>query len=197
MVFSKECKMTPQEAATSPDVLHFKSIPWCAAHLTSSPAVVAARSFSRRPKPNYTDALIAQTLNAPDAIPYYATFYTAPADPRALVTEVGAFLTLGPLVNGWRGVCHGGIVMTILDEVMGQLATVNKEREVMDDIPLMTAYLNTKFIKPVKTGTTIYVAAKFVKQEERKYWSEAEVQDENGNVLAKGEALFIMLRAKL
>ncbi|KAK0720938.1 HotDog domain-containing protein [Lasiosphaeris hirsuta] len=189
--------MTPQEAAATPDVLHFKAIPWCAAHLSSSPAVVAAQSFSRRAKPHYTDALIAQTLNTPDAIPYYATFYTPPADPRALVTEVGAFLTLGPLVNGWSGVCHGGIVMTILDEVMGQLAAANKERDVMADIPLMTAYLNTKFVKPVRTGTTIYVAAKFVRHEGRKYWSEAEVQDESGTVLAKGEALFVMLKAKL
>ncbi|KAK3369957.1 HotDog domain-containing protein [Podospora didyma] len=193
-----------QRAAAAAEIAHFQSIPWCAKRLAAgSKNQVVTQSFSRlrgREKPPQEDALISEALNRPDAIAGFITFYTPPPPTNSkgeLVREVHAFLTLGPMLNGWAGICHGGIVMTILDEVMGQLPAVNKLRGVMSDMPLMTAYLNTKFLRPVRTGTTIMVTARFTKIEGRKHWTEGFIYDEHGNVLASADALFIVLKARL
>ena len=182
------------------EIDHFRSIPWVAKHL-SQPHLIINQSDTRRPKPNHGDTLISQTLNKEDGISAYITIIQQPAQEQELITEMLSFLTLGPQLNGWPGVCHGGIVMTILDEVQGQLFTQNKKQRKMKDIPLMTAYLNTKFSKPVRTPCTIMVRARITKVEGRKHWTEAVilVEDEQGKEveLARCDSLFVMLKSNL
>jgi acyl-coenzyme A thioesterase PaaI-like protein len=106
------------------------------------------------------------------------------------------------MLNGWEGICHGGMVVTMLDEVMGQVFAANKTHGLMVEVPVMTGYLNTRFERPVRTGTVeepavVLVTGRLVRQEGRKYWMEGDVQGEGGVVLARGEALFVMLRGKL
>jgi hypothetical protein len=62
------------------DVSHFKAIPWCASHL-SSPNLIIETPHTRVPKPDCDEALIAQTLNRPDAIAAFAVFWTPPPSP--------------------------------------------------------------------------------------------------------------------
>lgn len=184
------------------EIDHFRSIPWVAKHL-SQPHLIINQSDTRRPKPGHGDTLISQTLNREDAISAYITIVKQqPPQTDELITEILSFLTLGPQLNGWPGVCHGGIVMTILDEVQGQLFTQNKKQKKMKDIPLMTAYLNTKFSKPVKTPCTIMVRARITKVEGRKHWTEAKILVEDAETgqeveLAGCESLFVMLKSNL
>jgi len=185
--------MTQEETA---EVTHFRSIPWCAAHLSSANLTIET-PITRFPKPDHEEALMAQTLNRPDGIAAFTVFYEAPPNPRDILTKVGAFLTLGPMLNGWKGICHGGVVMTILDEVCGQLAAINRARGAVEDIIMMTAYLNVKFLGPVRTGTTILVKARLAKREGRKWFVEGVVEHESGAELAKAEGLFIQLKGKL
>ncbi|GAB1315213.1 HotDog domain-containing protein [Madurella fahalii] len=193
------------EMASARQVDYFLAIPWCAAHLSASPNLRIAQSVTREHKPEGStlDTLISQTLNRPDAMPAYITFYSAPADPNELVTEVKAFCALGPMINGWEGICHGGMVVTLLDEVMGQVFAVNKSSGLIREIPIMTGYLNTKFLKPVRTGTeekptVVLVTAGMVKRDGRKFWTKARVEGEDGDVMATADALFIELKeAKL
>lgn len=181
------------------DVAHFRAIPWCAAYLQKleSPNLVFKTPSIRFPREDYKDVLMSKILNRPDAMANFAVFYQEPKDPKVPVTEVGAFVTLGPMLNGWEGVCHGGIVMTLLDEVSGQLGEINVARGAIPNVTIMTAYLNTKFIAPVKTGTTILLKAKETRKEGRKFFIEASVESEEGVVLASAEALFVQLKAKL
>ena len=119
-----------------------------------------------------------------------------------MIKEVAAFVALGPMVNGWEGVCHGGLVASLLDELMGQVFAANKTEKLMAAIPVMTGYLNTRFEKPVLTGGSgmdakvVLVTGRLVKQEGRKYWLEGDVKGEDGVVLARGESLFVMLKDK-
>jgi acyl-coenzyme A thioesterase PaaI-like protein len=213
--------------AAAAQISYFRSIPWCAAHL-SQPGLVIDQAESRRLKPlNAGDTLISRTLNSADAIPAYITFYSPPQSQTSsastqpantntsntstnLIREIKSFVALGPMVSGWPGVCHGGLVVTLLDEVMGQAFAINKQHGLLVDIPVMTGYLNTRFDKPVPVpvprGTTeeeerevsvLMVTARLVRNDGRKYWMEGEVQTEDGAVLARAEALFIMLKAKL
>ncbi|KAK4680462.1 hypothetical protein QC764_213370 [Podospora pseudoanserina] len=185
-------------------IAFFNSIPWCSSLLGSTPNLIISQSVSRiiRPSGCEEDALISQTLNSPDAIPAYITFYSPPPKPTDYVNEIKSLIALGPKVNGWEGICHGGIVMTLLDEVMGQIFAVNKDSGAMGSkMPLLTGYLNTAFKRPVRTGTKekpaiVLVVARMTKIEGRKHFCEGVVYgDEEGrNELARAEALFVQLR---
>ncbi|KAM7207630.1 acyl-coenzyme A thioesterase THEM4 [Naviculisporaceae sp. PSN 640] len=188
--------MKRNQAAVEAEIAHFRAIPWCA-EMLSDPKLVVDQSFSRFEKPKFEDSLLSHTLNTPETIPGFITFYRPPEDPKAMVTELNAFISLGNLIDGWGGICHGGIIMTMLDEVMGQLPAVNKLRGNLPDVQLMTAYLNTKFLAPVRTPTVVMITSTLVKQEGRKYFINAVIRNERGQEMAKGEALFIMLKAKL
>ena len=184
------------EAPSRDNMEHFQAIPWCAKQLNCA-NVVASPAISRHVKEGLEDSLFATTLNSVDTIAAFVTFYTHPGDDSSLVNELGAFITLGSLVNGFPGVCHGGIVMTIMDEVMGLLVPLNKERGAIGNSWLMTAYLNSTFIRPITTPSTIRVTARFTKTDGRKYYCESTIEDENAVVLARAEALFVALRDKL
>ncbi|KAK4151166.1 acyl-coenzyme A thioesterase THEM4 [Chaetomidium leptoderma] len=201
-------KMALQQAnaaATAAQIAYFRAIPWCAAHLSSLPDLVIDQAVSRRLSHSARDTLLSRTLNRPDAIPAYITFYSPSSSisPPSLIREVKSFLALGPMLNGWEGICHGGMVVTLLDEVMGQVFAVNKTLGRMEGNPVMTGYLNTRFEKPVRTGgaaekaSVVMVTGRLVRQEGRKYWMEGDVQGEGGVVLARAESLFVMLRGKL
>ncbi|KAK4201492.1 HotDog domain-containing protein [Triangularia verruculosa] len=185
-------------------IAFFNSIPWCSSLLSSTPNLIVSQSVSRiiRPSGCEEDALLSQTLNSPDAIPAYITFYSPPPKPTDHVYEVKSLIALGPKVNGWEGICHGGIVMTLLDEVMGQLFAVNKDSGAMDSkMPVLTGFLNTAFKKPVRTGTKekpaiVLVVARLTKMKGRKHFCEGVVygDGEGKNELARAEALFVQLR---
>ncbi|KAK3365626.1 HotDog domain-containing protein [Lasiosphaeria ovina] len=214
-------KQSPEAAAAAAaaELAHFDAIPWVRKQIDDAVArdssVVVEQSYSRVLKPRGEDALVSRTLNRPDAIAGFITLYTPPPSPSPsptttaststpqpppppLVREITAYLTLGPSVNGWAGICHGGIVMTVLDEVMGQLPAVNKLRGAMvPALPLMTAYLNTRFLAPLRTGTTVVATARLIRVDGRKHFMEARICDERGEVLAEADALFVVLRARL
>lgn len=118
------------------------------------------------------------------------------------------------MLNGWEGVCHGGMVVTLLDEVMGQVFAANRRHGLLPrDAPAtMTAYLNTRFERPVRTGgihggdgsggvnanpAVVLVSARLRRRDRRKFWLDGDVSGPNGEVFARAEGLFIMLRSKL
>ncbi|KAI8963101.1 HotDog domain-containing protein [Daldinia sp. FL1419] len=179
---------------------HFASIPWCARHLRSSKS--GSRIITRSPecrsrKSSGEDSLYSETLKSRATIMAMLEVYEEPPSPEEPINSVKAFLTLGPGLNGYPNVCHGGIVVTILDEVIGLLIPVNQQRKFMPDLPYMTAYLNTKFLKPVPTCATVLARARIVKLEGRKFRAEAWIEDGNGNMLARADALFLAIKSAL
>ncbi|EOO01206.1 putative thioesterase superfamily protein [Phaeoacremonium minimum UCRPA7] len=188
--------MSSSDDEVSPEVEHFKSIPWCAAHL-NQPGVAVAETFCRLPPSVNSNVYFGQTLNTKDTISNFITFYTEPENSDNPITELASFITLGSLVNTFPEVCHGGVVMAILDEVMGLLPLVNMMRGVYHGPPQVTAWFNTKFIKHVKTPSTILVTARYQKAEGRKHLIEGRIEDERGVVRASAEGLFIDLKEKL
>ncbi|KAI1263711.1 thioesterase superfamily protein [Xylariaceae sp. FL1019] len=178
------------------DRAHFAAIPWCARHL-DQPHVIACQPTSRTAKPTLEDALFAVTLKTDGTIKAMLQFFDRPATPQERVEEIKVFLTLGCGLNGYPGVCHGGLVTTILDEVVGLLIPINMEREMILRGTYMTAYLNTTFVKPVATSSTVLARASFTKVEGRKYFAIGSIEDENGVLLAKADALFVQLKSAL
>lgn len=181
----------------------FRSIPWCAA-LLSNPDFTPTVTASREPKASTEDSFFAETLQSDRTIRSCVSLQHNPSSaPDRAIPEVRIILELGDGVNGHPNICHGGFVATVLDEAMGVLLTVNMENDRRRDPSLpgsltaFTAYLNTKYHKPVPAPGVILATAKFVKNEGRKTYITATVGDGQGTVYAAAEALFIEPRAKL
>lgn len=86
----------------------------------------------------------------------------------------------------------------ILDDVIGTAAGCDKPK----DKSTMTAYLKVDYRSPVKTPGVLLARAWLEKREGRKIWGRGVIENEEGNVLADGEALFLVvepirLKAKL
>lgn len=205
--------------AAAQQIAFFRAIPWCAAHLVPSLSLIIDQGFTRRLTGTLSDTLLSRTLNTPDAIPAYITFFHRPPPPDATskaggeesgsgsvpppVREVRSLFALGPMVNGWDGVCHGGVVVTLLDEVMGQVFGANRKVGCMPrEQIVMTGCLNTRYERPLHTGTVerpavVLVTARVVRSEGRKHWLEAEATGEGGVVFARADAVFVVLKGKL
>jgi uncharacterized protein (TIGR00369 family) len=88
--------------------------------------------------------------------------------------------------TGPPGHCHGGIIATILDEAMGK---VNKLRQVV----ALTSEIKVNYLKPVPLKQSLRVESREVKVTGRKHINMAEILNENGEVLARSEGLFIAI----
>ncbi|KAI1171093.1 HotDog domain-containing protein [Nemania sp. FL0916] len=175
---------------------HFAAIPWCARHIEGD-RVTARTAPSRTPKATGEDCLFGKTLKSDSTIIHMLQVYEEPLAADGHIGEVKAFLSLGRGLNGYPDICHGGLVMTILDEIIGMLVPINQERKRLPAGPCMTAYLNTTFLKPVPTPSIILTRARFTKIEGRKYFAQGTIEGEDGVVLARADALFIHLKSSL
>ncbi|KAF3768126.1 hypothetical protein M406DRAFT_252295 [Cryphonectria parasitica EP155] len=179
------------------EVNHFKAIPWCAKHL-DRPGLVITPAFSRVPGPRFHDALLSETLKTEDTIKAFTCFYPRPKSERELLPWLGAFVTLGSMVSGYPGVSHGGVIATLLDETLGLLAPGSRWRAYKEGVPaVVTAYLNTNFLGKVKIPGTYLIMVRLKKADGRKLFVDGVMEDEEGEQLARAEALFVELREKL
>jgi len=176
------------------DVKFFQSISW-ARILLDDPAYLTIPTPSRIYKKSTEDAVIAETLNTKDTIKAWLTMYKKPAVGDTLITESRTLLSLGHGVNGYPGLVHGGIMGLVIDEAMGIMLQLNAYAAKMDSTTLVvTAYLKTTFLRPAPTPSIILLTTKLREHKERKMYVDATIENEAGDVLATGEALFI--RAK-
>ena len=94
-------------------------------------------------------------------------------------------LTLDPQFQGWDSVAHGGIVTTLLDEVMAW-SVIGR------DTWGVTARLNISFRKPVPVGVPIRAEGWVVEDRRRMFRTAGRVIDlASGAVLAEGEGTFV------
>ena len=95
--------------------------------------------------------------------------------------------SLAARFQGWDAVAHGGIVCTILDEVMAWSVIGRGTWGV-------TARLNVAFRKPIPTGRAIRAEGRVVELHRRASRTEGKVIDAaTGEVLATAEGTFIAL----
>ncbi|KAI9747156.1 MAG: hypothetical protein M1815_004557 [Lichina confinis] len=137
---------------TDVEVKYFETIPWCA-KLLNDPDFVFFPTPSRRRKESTEDALFGETLKTDATIRACVSLYRRPErSGGAQIEEVRTLFALGDGVNGYPHSCHGGIVATIVDEVMGLLISVNRDMEDLTaTVVTLTASLNVVYLKPVET----------------------------------------------
>jgi acyl-CoA thioesterase FadM len=191
-------------AEEKPDIAHFTSIPWCKALITN-PSYTITRNRSRNVKPDGEDLLFGKTINSPTTMSKCIALYKNPATESSEIEELCTLVTLGSELDGYPHVLHGGIQATILDEFLGNLLGLIKERgyaraqakgESFDKSPWVTAELTVKYLRPVTTPGTVCVRVWVVKSEGRKYWLDGAIEDGNGTALATGKGLMVQVRSQ-
>jgi acyl-coenzyme A thioesterase PaaI-like protein len=173
-----------------PDHDHFQSIPWCS-QILNDPDFVITPTFSRQPKQNTEDSLIAETLQSNNTISACLSVYRRPPPGTPWISEVRSLMTLGTGMNGGPHMLHGGLIATLLDDTIGTLLTINKDQ---DGNPLtaytVTVCLNIRYLRPVKTPQTVLVVAKCKEIRGTKFYMDAEIRDGRGNVLASADSIW-------
>ena len=89
------------------------------------------------------------------------------------------------------GVIAGGILATMADECMGQLAVAN----LRDGESTATVEMNIRFLRPIKSGE-LEAQATVVRKGSRILALEAQVLDGQGLLLAHAGASFIVIETK-
>jgi uncharacterized protein (TIGR00369 family) len=79
---------------------------------------------------------------------------------------------------GWQGIAHGGIVATILDELLAWACT-NSGRN------CVTAEMTVRFRKPVRTGSPLRGFGRVTDEKGRLLYAEARLLDESGTLVAE------------
>ena len=91
---------------------------------------------------------------------------------------------------GWQNMAHGGIISTLLDEVMSWTVIYFKK------CFSVTRRMQVRYLRPVPVEVPLTVKGIITSDEgQRRCQAEALLQDQRDNILAKGEADFAILSA--
>lgn len=89
--------------------------------------------------------------------------------------------------EGYHGVIHGGIIATILDEVMAKVI-------LSKNLVAVTADMNIRYRKPLPIGKRVKATGFITLQKTRTLHTEASLTDEEGNIYAESKAVYIVVK---
>ncbi|MCB5262148.1 MAG: PaaI family thioesterase [Candidatus Cloacimonetes bacterium] len=100
-----------------------------------------------------------------------------------------ATLALDQVFEGYPGVVHGGILSTLLDEVMAK-AVINSGKIAV------TAKLSVSYRKALNSGQSVLIKGWITRAKSRTISTAASISDESG-IYAEAEAVFVVPRQDL
>ncbi|MBZ5694836.1 MAG: PaaI family thioesterase [Acidobacteriia bacterium] len=98
--------------------------------------------------------------------------------------RIRGMFRLGMEYEGGNGFVHGGIIATLLDEVMAKVSRFQHDYAV-------TAELTVEYVKPVPVGDELIVEGWEVERNGRNRLRRGEIRDASGAVLARGKGRFV------
>ncbi|MBK7143396.1 MAG: PaaI family thioesterase [bacterium] len=104
--------------------------------------------------------------------------------------EVHSTVIASPNHEGYNGIYHGGIVASLLDEVMVKAILALGHFAV-------TAEMTVRYKKPVRIGETIHYTGRIIEQKGRLFTTEGEAVNDQGELLATATARYLEARAGL
>lgn len=91
--------------------------------------------------------------------------------------------------QGGAGFVHGGIIATLLDEVMAKVSRFAKDHAV-------TAKLTVEYLRPVPVGADLIVEGWEIERNGRDRFRQGEIRNASGAVLARGQGHFREIEAE-
>jgi acyl-coenzyme A thioesterase PaaI-like protein len=96
-------------------------------------------------------------------------------------------ITLGKYHEGWENIVHGGIISTLLDEVMSWTIMYFKRSF------FVTRKMQVKYVRPVAVGRPLNVRGRLLESENPKTVNvRAELLSEDGKILARSLGEFVL-----
>ena len=91
--------------------------------------------------------------------------------------------------NGFKGVVHGGVIATVLDEIMVWACAVHTRHFVF------CAELNVRFLNPMSPGAAVRLTGELVANRKgRIFEAKSSAQDANGLMLAEATAKYLPIK---
>lgn len=184
------------------EVQHFMRIPWCAKLLQAAGDrdVIVKVHQNRVVQPTgstRSNQFVRETLNTPDTIAAWVTFHAKPGPPpQYRIDEAISLITLKRGVAGFPGCLHGGATALLLDEATGMHVAAQRDTAEPFNMGFRTASLKVTYLKSIPAPGTVLVRSKIVRVDGRKNYIEAQVEDEHGEALARGEVLYIAIKSQ-
>lgn len=94
------------------------------------------------------------------------------------------------MFEGYPGIFHGGIISTLLDEVMIKAILAG-------DIYAVTAELTVKYRRPVRVGDRLLFSGWIESSKGRIFYTKGEVVDTDGNIFATASGKYFEAKADL
>jgi len=91
--------------------------------------------------------------------------------------------------QGGAGFIHGGIIATVLDEVMGKVCRFR-------GVHAVTAELTIEYLRPVPVDADLVIEGYEVEMTGRNLFMVGEIRDVSGKVLARGKGRFVIIPTK-
>jgi uncharacterized protein (TIGR00369 family) len=88
--------------------------------------------------------------------------------------------------SGWERLTHGGLLATLLDEAMAH-ACISREGNAV------TVEITVRFLKPVEVGRRVRVCGRVGLVKGRVVETEGEILNPQGQVVARGQARFLLM----
>lgn len=88
---------------------------------------------------------------------------------------------------GWRTVIHGGLVATVLDEVMTWAAIVGSRK------PCFAAEFNIRMLRPLSPGTECMARGRMTQARKRLFYTEGVLTDREEEVYARSEGRYMIV----
>lgn len=90
-------------------------------------------------------------------------------------------------LQGWSGIVHGGLISTVLDEIVVKAAEIQ-------NIKCVTAEINVKFKKPAYTGKIYFVLGKINETKKRLILAESFIMDSKKDLIATANAKLYIIK---
>ncbi|PFH63406.1 hypothetical protein XA68_10033 [Ophiocordyceps unilateralis] len=188
---------------------YFSSISWCADHLLRpshpngpDPVLFIPQGFN--PASNHEDQFIGSTLGAnPRALRHMLCLFRPDdsghlRDPARPVTRISALFAIGEGLSGYQGVMHGGVVCSLMDEILGVVHELNVALgKAPPSQSHVTAALSVNFLRPAPVKGVLCVNAWTETVQGRKVFMGAELTGADGVVLASSRSTWVAVQEKL
>ena len=94
--------------------------------------------------------------------------------------------------GGWNGILHGGVTFALMDEALGWSLYYQ-------NLPAVTARVETRFHKPIAVGARLIVKAWVVKQRGRLFKAHAEIRldGSEATLLAQADATMCLIDQRI
>lgn len=79
--------------------------------------------------------------------------------------------------QGWKGIVHGGILATLLDEAIAQMAWLLHSGA-------LTAEMTIRYIAPARIGETLHIRGELIKDAKKLLEVKASISDSTGTLIA-------------